>query len=183
LTGLVGPTIARRTLRPRKPRDSATAPRDTSDVRVLELRLEVSRERMRGLTRQLDDLRRYLGDVLRDMPVGVCSIAGDDCVHVWNRSLARLTGIDERSARNLELHALPSPWGDTLATFAASSDTFSQRVRVDTDTQTLTVNLHKAHVGMPAGTDDSLAGQVILVEDRTNLDLLESELVHTERLA
>jgi len=165
------------------PRDSATAPRDTSDVRVLELRLEVSRERMRGLTRQLDDLRRYLGDVLRDMPVGVCSIAGDDCVHVWNRSLARLTGIDERSARNLELHALPSPWGDTLATFAASSDTFSQRVRVDTDTQTLTVNLHKANVGMPAGTDDSLAGQVILVEDRTNLDLLESELVHTERLA
>ena len=183
LTGLVGPTIARRTLRPRKPRDSATSPSDTNDVRVLELRLEVSRERMRGLTRQLDDLRRYLGDVLRDMPVGVCSIAGDDCVHVWNRSLARLTGIDERSARNLELHALPSPWGDTLATFAASSDTFSQRVRVDTDTQTLTVNLHKANVGMPAGTDDSLAGQVILVEDRTNLDLLESELVHTERLA
>ncbi len=183
LTGLVGPTIARNTLRPRRPRSGMTQTSDSTDVQVLEQRLEVSRERMRGLTRQLDDLRRYLGDVLRDMPVGVCSIAADDRVYLWNLSLSRLTGISERYARDVPLNSLPLPWGSTLAQFVASSDTVAQGIRINTDTRTLTLNLHKADIGTPAGSDNSLAGQVILVEDRSDLDMLESELVHSERLA
>lgn len=195
LTGLVGPTIARHTLRPRRPRTAVSDIDDSDDRQVLELRLEASRERMRGLTRQLDDLRRYLGDVLRDMPVGVCSISADDRIYLWNRSLAKLTRIDERSARDRRLAELAPPWGETLANFVASSETVVQRVRIGADLQSglnpeplvatrpLTVNLQKADVGTPAGIDDALAGQVILVEDRTSLDTLESELAHSERLA
>ena len=183
LTGLVGPTIARDTLRPRRPGASGAVAPEQGDRRLLELRLEASRERLRGLTRQLDDLRRYLGDVLRDMPVGVCSIAANDHVYLWNHTLARLTGIDERSARDHSLSTLDAPWGETLATFAASSDTAALRLRVTTDNRSVTVNLHKANIGARAGIDDALAGQVILVEDRTNLDTLEAELAHSERLA
>ncbi len=183
LTGLVGPTIARDTLRPRRQMTGESGFSDSSDNRVLELRLEASRERLRGLTRQLDNLRRYLGDVLRDLPVGVCSIADNDHVYIWNQKQAELTGIDERDARDRTLRSLDAPWGDTLADFVASPDTVSRRQRVTVGSRTLTINLHKADIGTPAGIDNALAGQVILVEDRTNLDLLESELAHSERLA
>lgn len=183
LTGLVGPTIARDTLRSRRSETRTPNTPQRGDTRLLELRLEASRERLRGLTRQLDDLRRYLGDVLRDMPVGVCSIAANDHVYLWNHTLARLTGIDERTARDQPLSALDAPWGETLSKFVISADTVAPRQRVTTDKGTLTINLHKADIGTPAGIDDALAGQVILVEDRTTLDTLEAELVHSERLA
>lgn len=183
LTGLVGPAIARDTLRPRRAKDSSASRAGARNTRLLELRLEASRERLQGLTRQLDDLRRYLGDVLQDMPVGVCSISADDRVHLWNRKLVELTGIDARSARGTPLPALPLPWGDTLSEFVNSTDTAALRRRVTVADRVLTVNLHKADVGTPAGSDDALAGQVILMEDRTNLDTLEAELAHSERLA
>lgn len=183
LTGLVGPSIARDTLRPRRLGTATRNAARASDTRLLELRLEASRERLQGLTRQLDDLRRYLGDVLKELPIGVCSIAADDRIHLWNRKLAELTGIDEHTARGTPLSALPTPWGNTLSHFVSSADTAALRERVVLETGTLSVNLHKANIGTPAGSDDSLAGQVILLEDRTNLDTLEAELAHSERLA
>jgi Na+/proline symporter/signal transduction histidine kinase len=182
LSGLLGPTLAREILRrPASPSDT-DADRST-DARFLERRLEASREQMRGLTKQLDDLRQYLQDVLRQLPLGVCSTSANGRIYIWNSAMQALTGIAERDAYDKSLDQLTEPWGKLLAGFASSADNHQSRCRVFLDNHNATVNLHKAEIGVPAGRNDTLAGQVILMEDRTDLDTLESELAHSERLA
>ena len=182
LTGLLGPTTARTILRPGRMsfrNDNA----DTPDARLLEMRLEASREQMRGMTKQLDDLRRYLRDVLLQMPLGVCSIAADGTVFLWNSTMETYTGIKESAARNRSPAQLPEPWNALLRDFTDSSETHRFRCHIAHEGRTVTFNLHKADVGSTGDNNDGLAGQVILMEDRTDLDTLETELAHSERLA
>lgn len=182
LTGLLGPTLARRILhRQAGINDQNTG--NTPDARLLERRLQASREQMRGLTKQVDDLRQYLQDVLRQLPLGVCSISAGNRIYIWNSAMQDLTGVDERAAYDKSLEQLSAPWGTLLSEFAASPNNNQFRVRVQLKNRNATVNLHKADLGITADKDDTLTGQVILLEDRTNLDTLESELAHSERLA
>lgn len=182
LSGLLGPTLARKILRRPGSSTELTTGR-TTDARFLERRLEASRQQMRGLTKQVDDLRQYLRNVLRQLPIGVCSTSANGCIYIWNSAMHSLTDIAERDAYDKSLEQLPRPWGQLLADFASSTDNHQPRCRVVVDNHTTTVNLHKAQIGVPAGRNDTLAGQVILMEDRTELDTLESELAHRERLA
>lgn len=182
LTGLLGPTLARRILH-RQPGTGDRSLSNSPDARLLERRLEASREQMRGLTKQVDDLRQYLKDVLRQLPLGVCSISANNRIHIWNSAMQELTGVDEREAYDKSFEQLSEPWGSLLSAFATSQSNNQFRCRVYLDDRRATVNLHKAELGIPAGRDDALAGQVILIEDRTNLDTLEAELAHSERLA
>ncbi|MEE9319382.1 MAG: ATP-binding protein [Granulosicoccus sp.] len=180
LTGLVGPALAREVLRHKRP-DSKQL--ESPDARLLELHIEASRQQMRGMTRQLDDLRRYLRDVLRQLPLGVCSISADGRVYLWNAAMHELTGIEERVARDQPLDQLPEPWSQLLQEFAASGDAHLFRCHVPGNTRLASVNLHKADIATPAGSDETLGGQVVLMEDRSSLDTLEAELAHSERLA
>lgn len=182
LTGLLGPTMAREILR-RPPNTDDAIRADATDARLLERRLQASREQMRGLTKQLDDLRQYLQDVLRQLPLGVCSISANGRIYIWNSAMQAMTGIAERDAYDKSLDQLVQPWGFLLAGFAASEDNHQFRCRAFLNERIASVNLHKADIGVPAGRDDALAGQVFLMEDRTDLDTLESELAHSERLA
>jgi signal transduction histidine kinase len=182
LTGLLGPATARTILRPEHI-DSHSGTAESPDSRLLEMRLEASREQMRGMTKQLDDLRRYLRDVLLQMPLGVCSIATNGTVFLWNSTMVSYTGINENIARNRSLSQLPSPWNNLLNDFARSSETHRFRCHISHQDRNFTFNLHKADIGDSADTNDGLAGQVILMEDRTDLDTLETELAHSERLA
>lgn len=182
LSGLLGPTLAREILRrPASPADKGSE--RSTDARFLERRLEASRQQMRGLTKQLDDLRQYLQDVLRQLPLGVCSTSANGRIYIWNSAMQALTGIAERDAYDKSLIQLTEPWGKLLATFASSADNNQFRCKVFLDNKSASVNLHKAKIGVPADRNDTLAGQVILMEDRTDLDTLESELAHSERLA
>lgn len=199
LTGLVGPTLAREMLSSTRPLRLAHPDVDvTSDEaaaaerRLLEIRLETSRERMQGMTRQLDDLRRYLRDVLHELPVGVCSVASDGRVYLWNSAMHLLTGIREAAARDRRLDELSAPWNRLLADFARSDESERIRCRLTVDERRLTINLHKADVradvgadvgGLDHDADAATTGQVILTEDRSHLDKLEAELAHSERLA
>jgi len=183
LTGLVGPTIARDILRHKRPSRLSDSQSQSPDARLLELRLEASREQMQGMTKQLDDLRRYLRDVLRQLPIGVCSVAADGRIYIWNSAIQQLTGISERQAHDKTLGELVEPWGSLLNDFARSSDGHLFRRRTTTDEGIASVNLHKADIDTSDDAQDTLRGQVILMEDRTNLDTLEAELAHSERLA
>jgi len=199
LTGLVGPTLAREVLGTSRRGGKGMRSRDGgvdsgAERRLLELRLEDSRARLRGMTRELDDLRRYLRDVLRELPIGVCSVAADGRVYLWNSAMSKLTGIDPARARDRTLDELDAPWNGVLAGFARSSESRRFRHRVETAPRAFTINLHKADIraeldtGTGAGAvsvpgADTAPGQVILLEDRTSLDTLEAELAHSERLA
>ncbi len=182
LSGLLGPTLAREILR--KPNSSSDQnANDSTDARFLERRLEASREQMRGLTKQVDDLRQYLQDVLKQLPLGVCSISANGRIYLWNSAMQELTGIAERDAYDKSLDQLIEPWGGLLANFASSADNHQFRCRAFVHHRNASVNLHKAEIGVATGRTDTLAGQVILMEDRTDLDTLENELAHSERLA
>jgi len=182
LTGLIGPTLARETLRQNRPEANDLNRADAADNRLLELRLETSREQMRGMTRQLDDLRRYLREVLYHLPLGVCSLDDDGKVYLWNSAMESLTGIPQRQAQDRPIEDLATPWKSVLHGFAMSDEEHRLRYKVSTGDQLLSINLHKASIPSSSG-ELSGTGQVILMEDRTHLDTLESELAHTERLA
>ena len=138
---------------------------------------------MQGMTKQLDDLRRYLRDVLRQLPIGVCSIAADGRIYIWNSAIQKLTGISERQAHDKTLIELDEPWGSVLNDFARSNDEHQFRRRAISEERTASVNLHKADIDTSDDALDNPRGQVILMEDRTSLDTLEAELAHSERLA
>jgi len=181
MSGLIGPTLARSIVRHNPPRED-TNPLD-QDTRLLEMRLEASREQMRGMTKQLDDLRRYLRDVLHQLPLGACSISADGNIYLWNSAMQSLTGVAQRSAQGSTIANLPSPWNQLLGDFAESAENHRFSCPVSKHNKHVSVNLHKADIGTPSNTDDAFAGQVILMEDRTDFDTLEAELAHSERLA
>ena len=183
LTGLMGPALARRILH-RRGRNGDRALSNSPDVRLLGRRLEASREQMRGMTKQLDDLRQYLQTVLTQLPLGVCSVSSTGRIHIYNSAIQTLTGIDERNAYDKVLSELDTPWGQLLDEFARSKQSTLFRQRVNLGDRFATVNLHKADIGpFDQLSDSMLSGLVIIMEDRTSLDTLESELAHSERLA
>ena len=183
LTGLLGPALARRILQ-RRVENNDTALQEYPDARLLERRLQASREQMRGLTKQLDDLRQYLQTVLAQLPLGVCSVSSAGHIHIWNSAMQSLTQISERNAYDKSLRALELPWGRLLHDFADSQDNTLFRQRVNLANSTHTINLHKAQIdSLDLHSDATLSGLVIIMEDRTSLDTLESELAHNERLA
>ena len=94
-----------------------------------------------------------------------------------------ISGIDDRVARQSKLRELPPPWNQLLADFAESNKDHLFKQQIDLDTGSKSFNFHKSLVTTQVGSTGPAAGQVILVEDRTNIDLLESELTHSERLA
>ncbi len=181
MSGLIGPTLARTIVRQTQP--SADAELQGQDTRLLEMRLEASREQMRGMTKQLDDLRRYLRDVLHELPLGACSVSADGTIYLWNSAMQAMTGIAERSAQGSAIANLPAPWNQLLGDFTNSSENHRFDCPVTAHNKRVSVNLHKADIGTPANTDAAFAGQVILMEDRTEYDTLEAELAHSERLA
>ncbi len=181
MSGLIGPTLARSIVR--HTNLSEDAENLDQDTRLLEMRLEASREQMRGMTKQLDDLRRYLRDVLHQLPLGACSISADGNIYLWNSAMQAMTGISERTAQGSRISSLTPPWNQLLSDFADSAENHRFSCPITKDNKPASVNLHKADIGTPSNSDDALAGQVILMEDRTDYDTLEAELAHSERLA
>lgn len=183
LSGLLGPTVARLSLRGNLELTQPANVALTESVRAMETRLETSRLQMRGMTKELDDLRLYLRGVLHELPLGVCSFGPKNDVLIWNQAMQDISGIDEKLARSSRLQDLPSPWNDLLAGFSESTEQHLFKLHTEFENSKKTFNFHKSNVSTPAGNTGPLTGQVILVEDRTNIDLLESELAHSERLA
>ena len=182
LTGLLGPALAREILE--RQVSSSKSSSESPDVRQLERRLRDSREQMRGLTKQLDDLRQYLQTVLTQLPLGVCSITAEGRINIWNSAMRSLTNINDRDAYEKLLPELIQPWGELLQEFALSDDNTRFRQTVSVAGRATTINLHKANIDVSEQpSDTALTGLVILMEDQTNLHTLESELAHTERLA
>ena len=94
-----------------------------------------------------------------------------------------MTNINESAAQGGTIADLPAPWNELLNDFANSTENHRFNCPINTNEKRASVNLHKADIGTPANSDAAFAGQVILMEDRTEFDTLEAELAHSERLA
>src|SRR5690606_13955485 len=78
------------------------------------------------------------------------------------------------------LESLPEPWGELLQRFVAdeSAHLYKQKLVINGHTQWL--SLHKAAIDEPG---NARGGLVLLIEDQTETQMLEEELIHSERLA
>ncbi len=184
LSGLVGPQMAHMIVNLRLELDAHAKTALADSMRFVEEQLEKSRSRLQGLMADMDALRRYHRQVLRDLPLGVCAVGGDLRITIWNPALEHMSGVDARDALGVRLEQLPKHWGDLLAGFARSQDTHIPHMKLEMQGRAHWYNLHKAMVADPDNPSPAQHyGLVMLLEDLTDLETLEAELAHSDRLA
>ncbi|WP_258868068.1 ATP-binding protein [Alkalilimnicola ehrlichii] len=181
LSGMLGPVLARMIVDEHLQLDPVTRTALARNVQMIEEQLENSHRRFRGVAAELDALRRYHRQILEDLPIGVVAITVNRTVVRWNPAMTRLTGITSHEALGRALEQLSEPWGDFLRDFLESSPEHVHKRALQVREDTRWLSLHRADIAEP-GT--GLTGdRLLLVVDRTEMQLLEDELAHSERLA
>jgi len=176
LSGLLGPSMAQDLLDEYLPHKIvAQTPGD--DIHYIELRLEEYRDKLSGLAGELDVLRRFHRQTLHDLPLGVCTLAGDLEIMSWNHAMMQITHCPDTQMIGARLEDLPSPWNKLFADFLDNPSAQQLRTRIEIEGQVRWLNLHRAVIGDAAGS------QVLVMEDVSPLHQLESRLQHAERLA
>ncbi|MBQ0714521.1 MAG: PAS domain-containing protein [Paraperlucidibaca sp.] len=176
LSGLLGPSLAMELLDKHLPQQ--IVPQSPGeDIHFIESRLEEYRDKLSGLAAELDTLRRFHRQTLHDLPLGVCTLAGDLEVLSWNRAIMDITGCADIEVIGSRLSSLPEPWNHTLTQFLNQPGALESRHRLNVDGQTRWINLHRAMIG------DADGSVVLVMEEITALQQLESRLHHSERLA
>ncbi len=178
LSGLLGPAVALDMVNRLLPYEQAGTEL-TEDINLIEARLERYKYHLTGLAADLDSLRRHHRQTLQDLPIGVCSLGRDREILMWNHAMENLTGVTLYNVIGSHVSNLPSPWKELLDKFFHAPETHLHKQRIEIDGRTRWISLVKASADF-ANVHD---GQVIVVEDMTETQLLEEELVHSERLA
>jgi signal transduction histidine kinase/Na+/proline symporter len=174
LSGLLGPLVAESVV------DAGLRLEHDPTVGDKLRAIEARGTRRIHLTDELDQVRRYLRDVLQDLPVGVCAVGTEDDVVLWNRALSEITGIGDAAAGD-GLSRLAAPWGPILSAFARDPVDERRLTAPRTDGEIGRYSLRKSTLSQPVG--HAPAGLVIVLEDLTERATLEARLEHHERLA
>lgn len=185
LSGLLGPSVTHEMLDEHLPYQIRPETPASEDIHYVETRLEEYKHQMSGLAGELDALRRFHRQTLYDLPIGVCSLGRDLEIISWNRTLMDMTGISDADIIGSSLRNLPEPWQSLFNDFLLSPNVQLYNQEIQNQNQSRWFNLHRAFIGEQEKTDDlSLSSsQVIVLEDVTELERLESQLAHHERLA
>lgn len=180
LSGLMGIHVAGEIMDRHLPYTLAER-RDALDINLIENRLNEYRDHLTGMAAELNNLRLYHRKTLEDLPMAVCSLGRDGEILMWNRAMQLLTQIPSEDITGSRLQDLDEPWRGLLLDFSQSSVPHYYRRPIELDGRPHWISLHKASIdgGLNAGEYD----QVILLEDVTETQLLEQELIHSERLA
>ncbi|MGV8843257.1 MAG: sensor histidine kinase [Pseudomonas sp.] len=181
LSGLMGPSVAQDIVEVFLPYKSGSKDYVTEDIHFIESRLEDYHSRLTGLAAELDTLRRYHRQTLQELPMGVCSLAKDQEILMWNRAMEDFTDIPATRVVGSRLETIGTPWSELLTGFVNQPDKHLHKQRLALDGQIRWLNLHKAAIDEPLTPGNS--GLVVVMEDLTDTQLLEDKLVHSERLA
>lgn len=182
LSGLLGPTVAHDIIEKHLPYLPEQAEQSGDDLQFIETRIELYRDRLSGLAAELDSLRRFHRQTLLELPMGVVSLAADGEIIGWNHAMASLTNIAAKDTIGSRLSTLPMPWQALLHDFYQGEELRSHQTEVQLNDQARWFNLHKSTIHNAEGIDH-LDGQVIVIEDATEVYSLEARLNHSERLA
>ncbi len=180
LSGLVGPVLSRMIVNEHLQIDRATQSALADTIQFAGHSQEKSRTELRGISSELDWLRRFHFQVLQDLPLGVVSLDDTDTILSWNKQLSKLTGIDQQDVIGLGIEQLDAPWQELLAGFKASDEFMISKLKVEVSNQIRVLNLFKAVVSHEQGNNSGIA---ILIEDTSERYSLEEKLAHSERLA
>jgi PAS domain S-box-containing protein len=181
LSGLLGPAVAHNMVNrclPFEPPGEGSS----EDINLIERNLDRAQLRFTGLAADLNNLRRHYREILNNLPIGICSVGGDGELLMWNRAMERITAIRAESILGSHCSALPAPWRDILEEFLRGDENTILKKEVPSDSASPRwISLQKAAAGtLPGKTSRD---QVMLIEDITEFELLEQELLHSERLA
>ena len=153
----------------------------SADITLIENRFARRTDSFTGITAELNNLRLYYRKTLQELPMAICSLGPDLEILMWNNAMAELTGISSDEVTGSHLSNLEEPWHTLIDEFSTNQDTHFHNRAMMVNNEPRWFSLHKAMIEGPVA--DSADGQVILVEDVTEVELLEKELVHSERLA
>lgn len=182
LSGLLGPSIARELIDGYLPY-SIVSQHGSTDLNVIESRIEAYRSNLSGMAADLDNLRRYHRQILLDLPLGVCSLSSDNEIVMWNRAMEQFTGITSAQILGSQISDLHEPWHSLFSNFIDEDSNHSFKHYFELDGHKKTVNLHKALIDTSGVAELSHEGMIMLLEDITETEILEAGLTHSERLA
>ena len=180
LSGLVGPMLSRMIVNEHLQIDRATQTALADTIQFVGHSQEKSRSELRGVSSELDSLRRFHFQVLQDLPLGVISIDSAGIVISWNKQIDHLTGIGQQQTVGKSIDQLESPWRELLAGFIDSDDFHVSKLKLPLGQEVRVLNLFKAVVSEQKSNDSGIA---ILIEDHSERYSLEKKLAHSERLA
>lgn len=182
LSGLLGPTISHDLIDRFLPY-TIESDHGSTDVDVIESRIEAYRSNLSGMAEDLDNLRRYHRQVLLELPLGVCSLGEQNQIVMWNHAMEKLTGIPGQEVLGLQLPEIAEPWASLINNFTVGEAAHAHKRVVQVKNKRRFISLHKAIIEKSATHKIKQDGVVILLEDLTETELLEEELTHSERLA
>ncbi|WP_193161493.1 ATP-binding protein [Microbulbifer hainanensis] len=185
LSGLLGRVLAGQIIDRHFPFKNSDQPAN-KDIHLIESRLSRYKNQLTGLAAELNNLRLYHRQMLEELPLAACSLGRDGEILLWNYAMQDVTGIAASEVLGSKLDYLIEPWRTLLSEFAASADAsrFKQQVSLDGNSHWL--NLHKTRLKSNRATGARTQrgdGQMLLIEDITETQILEQELMHSERLA
>ena len=180
LTSLVGQTIAHRIIRRFLPfKMDASGQNITESVHSMENRFEKYQSQLTGLAAELDNLRRYHRQMLQELPTAVCSVDTERKVLTWNRAMQELTGIPARIIVDYNLTNLSSEWYGMLDDFINDISVERMKIEFNVRSEPRLLYLHKSLID----TNNNQGDVVIVIEDITDEQILERQLMHNQRLA
>jgi len=185
ISGLIGSALAHEMMDRLLPYQTAETP-VTEDIYYAETQLNQYRHHLTGLAAELDNLRRYHRQILEDLPMAICSLGNDEEVVMWNHAMENLTEIPAHEVLGSSLTALPEPWRSLIQHFFVGDREHLYKQRITLNGMPHWINLHKADIAHSLSHQQDgyrQDGQVILLEDLTETQRLEEELIHSERLA
>jgi len=153
----------------------------TIDINLIESRLGQYRTHLTGMAADLNNLRLHHRKTLQELPIAICSLGRDREILMWNSAMSELTGIASEDITGSHLSALAEPWQELISNFSDSDNNRLHKHPINLNERCHWISLHKASIEghLTRGDQD----QVILMEDVTETQLLEQELLHSERLA
>ncbi len=179
LSGLLGPAVAHDIIERCIPFQPGP-PGATEDFNLIERKLDRAQIQFTGMAADLDNLRRHYRETLDKLPIGVCSLSADGEVLMWNRTMAQITGIAPDRVVGSLLASLDEPWRGIIGDFLAGTADTILKTEVATGSDPARwISLHRTTPQVDEDGTDS----VVLVEDITEFERLEEELLHSERLA
>ncbi len=181
LSGLMGPSVSHRLVTQWLPFKHASELQSSHDIHFIEKGLEAYHSRLTGLAAELDSLRRYHRQTLERLPMGACSLGADGEILMWNQSLEEQTQVSAEDVVGSKVDNLKEPLRSLLLDFIADTNMHLHKKTIEVNGRPRWINLHKGALENPDNHEDG--GLVILLEDQTDTQLLEDELVHSERLA
>ncbi|NNE20328.1 MAG: PAS domain S-box protein [Myxococcales bacterium] len=122
--------------------------------------------------------RRYLSQLMSELPVGVCTVDDHEDVVVWNAQLVRMSGLDEDDICGHPMQDIPDPWWPLFDELAHQPT--GSVIEREYDLGDGTIELRAQTATIPGESEE---GRVFVVEDVTALRQLERHVAHKDRLS